>query len=131
MEKVLRAVERLADEVDDSSMKMIIPLARSPHLPLTKAALDVIAKFGNSKRGRIFSQLFTDCPNIRAELTNRLPLLSSENFARFMSEIPGEFHSPVIFAMFSTLAEEDPRCFGMTLSSVLRNSRSSRKKRSS
>ncbi|GEM_PF-3864340 len=128
MEKVLRAIERLADEVDNDTMEEIIPLALSPALPLAKAAMDVIAKFGNSKRGHIFAKIFNDSPKTRAELINRLPLLSSENFARFMSEISEGFHIPVISALFSTLSEEDPQCFGSILSSVLKSSRSQKKK---
>lgn len=124
MGKVLRAVERLADEVDDDTMKEVVPLALSPSLSLAKAAMDVIAKFGDSRRGRIFAQIFNDSPKTRAELINRLPLLSSDNFAWFMSSISSGFHVPVISALFSTLSEEDPQCFGAILSAVLKNSRS-------
>ena len=72
MEKVLRAVERLADEVDDELLKEIIPLAQSPSLPLAKAAMDVLTKFGGSRRGRIFAQIFNEAPKFRAELINRV-----------------------------------------------------------
>ncbi|WP_432737936.1 class I adenylate cyclase [Maridesulfovibrio sp. FT414] len=128
MKKVLRAVERLADEVDDETMKQVIPLAMSPSLFLAKAAMDVIAKFGGRRRGRIFARVFNGSTQTRAELVNRLPLLSGDNFVQFMNSIPKEFHSPVISTVFSTLSEEDPQCFGTILSSVLKKSRSKSKK---
>ncbi|TIH17409.1 adenylate cyclase [Marinifilum sp. JC120] len=127
MEKVLRAVERLTDEIDDELLKEVLPLAQSPSLPLAKAAMDFLAKFGNSRRGRIFAQIFNEAPKLRAELINRVPLLSSDNFARFMSEIPEGFRTPVLAVLFSTISEEDPQCFGNILNDVLKQSRSKKK----
>ena len=129
MEQVLRAIERLADEVDDDMMKEIVPLSFSPTLPLAKAAMDIIAKFGNSRRGTIFAKIFNESPKIRAELINRLPLLSSDNLSSFMSLISSGFHAPVISALYSTLSEEDPQCFGTLLSQVIKSSRSPKKTR--
>ncbi|CCO22488.1 class I adenylate cyclase [Maridesulfovibrio hydrothermalis] len=127
MEKVLRTVERLADEVDSATLKEIIPHTLSPSLPLAKAAMDVIAKFGRSKRGRIFAQIFNESPRIRAEVINRLPLLSSDNFAAFMGRISDGFHTPVLSALFSTLSEEDSHRFGSILSAVLKSSTNGKK----
>ena len=124
MEKVLRAVERLADELDEELLKEIMPLAKSPSLPLAKAGMDIMVKFGGNKRGRIFVQLFNEAPKLRAELINRVPLLSSDGFARFMKGISETFHLPVLAALFSTISEEDPQCFGNILSNVLKQSRS-------
>ncbi|WP_320007487.1 class I adenylate cyclase [Maridesulfovibrio sp.] len=126
MEKVLRAVERLADEIDDDLLKEIMPLAKSPSLPLAKAGMDIMVKFGGTKRGRIFVQLFNEAPKLRAELINRVPLLNSDSFARFMKEIPSTFHVPVLAVLFSTISEEDPQCFGNILSNVLKQSRSNK-----
>ncbi|ACS78770.1 class I adenylate cyclase [Maridesulfovibrio salexigens] len=127
MEKVLRAVERLADEIDDELLKEIIPLAQSPSLPLAKAAMDIITKFGGSRRGRIFAQIFNEAPKLRAELINRVPLLNSENLARFMNEISAGYHTPVLAVLYSTISEEDPQCFGNILNNVLKISRSKKK----
>ncbi|WP_245577196.1 class I adenylate cyclase [Maridesulfovibrio zosterae] len=129
MEQVLRAIERLADEIDDDMMKDIVPLSFSPSLPLAKAAMDIIAKFGNSRRGAIFAKIFNESPKIRAELINRLPILSSDNLSNFMSMISNGFHAPVISALYSTLAEEDPQCFGALLSQVVKSSSSPKKTR--
>ncbi|WP_419780867.1 class I adenylate cyclase [Maridesulfovibrio sp.] len=126
MEKVLRAVERLADEIDDELLKEILPLAKSPSLPLAKAGMDIVAKFGGSKRARIFIQLFNEAPKLRAELINRVPLLSSDGFAKFMKGISETFHIPVLSVLFSTISEEDPQCFGNILSNVLKQSRSNK-----
>ncbi|WP_320170898.1 class I adenylate cyclase [Maridesulfovibrio sp.] len=127
MRKVLEAVERLADELDDRTLKQIVPLAMSPSIFLARAAMDVIAKFGGKRRGRIFSRIFNESTQTRAELVNRIPLLSSKNFAQFMNSIPKEFHLPVVSTVFSTLSDEDPHCFGAILSSVLKKSRSKKK----
>lgn len=129
MKKVLSAVKRLADEVDDRTLKDIAPLAMSPSIFLAKAAMDVIAKFGGSRRGRIFARVFNESIQTRAELINRLPLLSSDNFNQFMNSIPKEFQGPVISTLFSTLSDEDSHCFGAIVSSVLRKSKSSNKGR--
>ena len=127
MEKVLRTVDRLADEIDDELLKEILPLAKSPSLPLAKAAMDVLARFGGSRRGRIFTQVFNEAPRLRAELINRLPLLSGENLSRFMSDISDVFHTPVLAVLFATISEEDPQCFAGILSNVLKESRSNKK----
>ncbi|WP_319780977.1 class I adenylate cyclase [Maridesulfovibrio sp.] len=127
MEKVLRAVERLADEIDDELLKEILPLAQSPSLPLAKASMDIITKFAGPRRGRIFAQLFNEAPKLRAELINRVPLLGSDSFARFMNGISEVFHTPVLAVLFSTISEEDPQCFGSILNLVLRQSRSQKK----
>ena len=129
MKKVLTAVERLADEVDDQTLKDIVPLAMSPSIFLAKAAMDVIAKFGGTRRGRIFARVFNESTQTRAELINRLPLLSSDNFSQFMGGIPKDFHGPVVATLFSTLSQEDPHCFASILSSILKKSRSSNKSR--
>ncbi|NDV21155.1 class I adenylate cyclase [Desulfovibrio sp. JC022] len=127
MEKVLRAVERLADEIDDELLKEVLPLAKSPSLPLAKAAMDFLTKFGDSRRGRIFAQIFNETPKLRAELINRVPLLNNDNFARFMNEILEGFRTPVLAVLYSTISEEDPQCFGSLLSEVLKQSRSKKK----
>ncbi|NDV25433.1 class I adenylate cyclase [Desulfovibrio sp. JC010] len=127
MGKVLRAVVRLADEIDDELLKEIIPLAQSASLPLAKAAMDVLTRFGGARRGRIFAQIFNEAPKLRAELINRVPLLSSENFSRFMNDISNVFHTPVLAVLYSTISEEDPQCFGNILASVLKQSRSKKK----
>lgn len=127
MEKILRAVERLADDLDDEMLKEILPLAQSPALPLAKAGMDILSKFAGSRRGRLFAQIFNESPRLRAELINRLPLLNSENFARFMNNISEGFHTPVLAALFSTISEEDPQCFGNILNNVLKQSRSNKK----
>ncbi|WP_319762193.1 class I adenylate cyclase [Maridesulfovibrio sp.] len=127
MEKVLRAVIRFADEIDDELLKEIRQLTGSASLPLAKAALDALIKFGGIGRGKIFAQTFNDSPKIRAEIINRVPLLSSDNFSRFMNGISNVFHDPVLAMLYSTISEEDPQCFGNTLSNLLKHSRSKKK----
>lgn len=127
MRKVLRAVERLADEVDDRTLKKIVPLAMSPSIFLAKAAMDVIAKFGGTRRGRIFARVFNESTQTRAELINRLPLLSGDDFAQFMNNIPKGFHIPVISTLFSTVSDEDPECFGKIMASMIKGAQSRRK----
>ncbi|SDK31193.1 adenylate cyclase, class 1 [Maridesulfovibrio ferrireducens] len=123
MEKVLCAINRLAESIDNNLLKEIMPLAESPTLSLGKAAMNIIAKFGCRKSGPIFAQLFNNAPKIRAEIINRLPRLDSDNFAKFMTGISPHFHAPVISALFSTLCEEDPHCFGQNVSAMMKGSR--------
>ncbi|SMF01161.1 class I adenylate cyclase [Desulfovibrio gilichinskyi] len=124
MEKVLFAISKLAESIDQTLLKEIIPLAKSPTLSLGKAAMDIIAKFGKQKSGAAFAGLFNQAPKIRAEIINRLPRLDSDNFTKFMAKISPRFHTPVISALFSTLCEEDPHCFGQSISAMRKSFRS-------
>ncbi len=124
MEKVLCAISKLAESIDQPLLKEIIPLAESPTQSLGKAAMDIIAKFGKQKSGAAFAGLFNQAPKIRAEIINRLPRLDSDNFTKFMAKISPRFHTPVISALFSTLCEEDPHSFAQNISAMRKNSRS-------
>ncbi|WP_051676932.1 class I adenylate cyclase [Maridesulfovibrio frigidus] len=128
MEKILISISRLAESIDKSLLKEIIPLAKSPTQALSKAALNIIAKYAASQKGSIFAELFNNAPKIRAEIINRLPKLNSDNFTIFMSKISDHFHAPVISALFSTLCEEDSHCFGQNLSSTMKGHRGKKHK---
>ncbi|OEU70201.1 MAG: adenylate cyclase [Desulfovibrio sp. S3730MH75] len=128
MEKVLLAISRLAESIDKNLLKEIIPLAESPTQLLSKAALDIIAKYATGKKGSIFAELFNNTPRIRAEIINRLPKLNSDNFTIFMAKISDHFHAPVTSALFSTLCEEDAHCFGQNLSSTMKGHRGKKHK---
>ncbi len=128
MEKILITISRLAESIDRNLLKEIIPLAEFPTQALSKAALDIIAKYAAGKRGSIFAELFNKAPKIRAEIINRLPKLNSENFTIFMAKISDHFHAPVTSALFSTLCEEDAHCFGQNLSSTMKGHRGKKHK---
>ena len=58
MEKVLCAISKLAESIDQPLLKEVIPLAESPTQSLSKAAMDIIAKFGKQKSGGSFRRTF-------------------------------------------------------------------------